>query len=405
MDPLAILLGFAFGLLVGAAVVAFIAARRHARASANLAAANARLEGLTGQLERTDAVVESERERERNDARVIGVLGPVRQQLEAMGRTVTAIEEQRNQQHGELSEQLRLQRETDERLRTTTDGLASALRSNTARGAWGEAQLRNIVTASGMLERVDFETQVQVSTEQGKRRPDMIVHLPGESAIAIDAKAPMSSYLDACDLGDDAESRQRRDTLLTRHAKRLREHVNELADREYSSAFATSPQLVIAFVPSESALSAAVAADPSLIEYAFAKGIAITSPVSLWAVLKSVAASWHHERLTESATEIIELGTQLTNRLGTAAAHIDRLGKSFTTTIGHYNAFVGSLETRVLPTVRRLADHASARSVDQFERVDDHPRGLSAPELTDHLAQGEMIGTADASASAASSSG
>src|SRR5690606_3744909 len=120
-----------------------------------------------------------------------------------------------------------------------------------------------------------------------------------------------------------------------------------------------SPQLVIAFVPSESALSAALAADPSLLDDAFAKGIAVTIPVSLWAVLKAIAASWQHERLSESADEVIELGKQLAARLGTAAGHLDKLGRSLTATVGAYNSYVGSVETRVLPTARRLAEHAA----------------------------------------------
>lgn len=397
MDLLPLVIGLLLGLIVGFAIAAMRGANQRQQLATELAGASARAlaasaarstaeQHLEEVLARERSQLEARRTKDVGEQQVLTALAPVNKQLELMRRAVAAIEEQRLQQHGELSEQLRNQHEADERLRATTDSLASALQSNQARGVWGEAQLRNIVEASGMIERVDFDTQVTLTGEQGAGRPDMIVHLPGGKHLVIDAKAPMAKYLAASQLSElgDQEETARRRSLMGDHAKALRSHVTALAARGYPSAVPGSPELVIAFVPSESALSAAVASDPSLLEDAIHRGVAITSPVSLWATLRAIAYAWQQDVLEDQAHEIFELSTQLHTRLGTLATHIDKLGRSLAGATTSYNAFLGSLETRVLPTARKLDALNIGSPISTPRSVEEQLRGLTAPELTEH---------------------
>lgn len=398
MDLTALILGLALGAALGAAIATVLATRGRNGAVARLAATEARADGLAAELERADAAAANERqlaraeaatqrERERAESAVLQQLAPVRHQLDAMHRAVAAIEEQRAAQFGELSEQLRAQHDAGERLRATTNALGAALQANQSRGAWGEAQLRNIVEAAGMLERVDFDTQRTVRGEAGTGRPDAVVSLPGGKALVIDAKAPLGRYLAAQQLspqGDDDE-RARRTALLAEHARAVRGHVAALADRRYPSAVTGSPELVIAFVPSESALSAALAADPTLLEDSFARDIALTSPVSLWATLRAVAHAWRQEQLSGTAREMFELSRTLYERLATTAGHLDKLGRSLTGTVGAYNALVASIESRVLPAARRIGELDGREPLAASRQLDEPARRLSAPELTSAL--------------------
>ncbi|PPG39570.1 DNA recombination protein RmuC [Pseudoclavibacter sp. RFBA6] len=403
MDIIPLVIGLLLGLVVGFAISTMRGASQRQQLAAELAGASARAVAAGEARATAEQHLEEVRARERvqldarrskevGEQQVLTALAPVNKQLELMRRAVASIEEQRLQQHGELSEQLRNQHEADERLRATTDSLASALQSNQARGVWGEAQLRNIVEASGMIERVDFDTQVSVTGETGPGRPDMIVHLPGDKHLVIDAKAPMAKYLAASqlsELGDEEETARRR-TLMGEHAKTLRAHVVALAARGYPSAVSGSPELVIAFVPSESALSAAVASDPSLLEDAIHRGVAVTSPVSLWATLRAIAYAWQQDVLQDQAHEIFELSTQLHTRLGTLATHIDKLGRSLSGATTSYNAFLGSLETRVLPTARKLDALNIGSPIHTPRPVEEQLRGITAPELTE---QGHLTPT------------
>lgn len=365
--------------------------------------------GLTAQLDRADAQILREQEsaqqaheaiaamrtaerarierassEEERNHRVVEALAPVAAQLDQMRRSVSAMEEQRAQQFGEIAEQMRHHAEMGNHLRGTTESLASALRSTTARGSWGEVQLRNVVQAAGLLDRVDFAEQSVVATEAGSKRPDLVINLPGGAHLALDAKAPLGSYLEASAVeGTDASAEAARAELLTKHVAALRRHVDELASRDYASAFRSSPSLVIAFIPSESALSAAIATDAGLLDYAFGKGIALTSPVSLWSTLKAVAAAWRHEQLTESAEEVIKLGSQLTQRLGTVSSHLDKLGRSLDAAVDSYNQAIGSIESRVLPTARKLAALEGTESPTTPRQLESTSRALTAPELTD----------------------
>ncbi len=229
----------------------------------------------------------AEAERAESDGRVLVALSPVQETLQAVQRKVQELEEQRHQQYGELSEQLRAATESEERLRATAESLAAALRSNSTRGVWGETQLRSVVEAAGLLERVDFDVQSSITSDAGAGRPDMIVHLPGGKSIAVDAKVPFTSYLEASAIPANAPEAElaRRERLLKQHVKAGRDHITALGSRPNWAGLGSSPEMVIAFIPSESLVASALEADPSLLEYAFSKRVALSSPVSLWSVL------------------------------------------------------------------------------------------------------------------------
>ncbi|GAA1578591.1 DNA recombination protein RmuC [Leucobacter aridicollis] len=372
-------------LAVGGAAGFVIATYRTRNLREELAVAETRVQGLNDRLRDAHANTERRIELDREEQRVLQQLVPLRDSLGKLERTVVGIEQQRAVQHGELAEQLRQAARAEEKLRGTAEGLASALRSNNTRGLWGETQLRRIIEASGMLEHVDFEVQQHIKTERGALRPDMVVKLPGGKSIAIDAKVPFDAYLEAQHLGaesggDPTERAARQQALLTRHARALRDHVIELSGRDYSSALGDSPEFVIAFVPSESLLSAALDTDPVLLEFAFERRVALASPVSLWAILKSVAFSWRQESLTSEARTLFELGRELHKRLGVSATHLDKLGRTLSRGVQGYNAYIGSLERQVLPTARKISALNGA-AIDEPVQLEDAVRPLTAPEL------------------------
>lgn len=321
------------------------------------------------------------------ESKVLSALAPVQKNLDALQQKVSQIEEGRKQEMGSLGQQLKSLGEQQGRLDKETSSLASALRNNKVRGAWGEAQLKNIVESAGLLEHVDFDTQVVVTSPDGKvLRPDMVVHLPGGKTIPIDAKAPYSEYQRACEIPDTAsdDDLRRRDDLLKAHAKALRDHVKTLGDKEYWNAFDTAPDFVVAFIPNDSLLQAALEVDPTLMDDAFAQKVALTSPVTLWAVLKSVAYAWQQQNLTDDAKTLFTLTHELYDRFVVLGDKANKLGKSITNTVTAYNKFAASLESRVLVTARKLQNLDPTKVIEPVEMIDSDKanlRELTAPEI------------------------
>jgi DNA recombination protein RmuC len=341
--------------------------------------------GLRAQLELMQTQYADLHSKQETENKILQALLPVSERLTDMQRTVAQLEKQRHEQHGQISQQLRSAVESDELLRGTTEQLASALRSNSTRGVWGEVQLRRVVEAAGLIERVDFDVQAQISSDAGIGKPDMVIHLPGGKNIAVDAKVPFNAYLEASQIPFTAtgEEAARRESLIKQHVTAVRSHVDALGKKSYWDGLDASPELVICFIPSEALISSAIEADPTLMDYAFSKKVALASPVTLWSVLKTVAFSWQQDVLTEDAAKLFDVGRELLQRLGAMAKHIDTLGRSISSTVKGYNAFVGSLESRVLPSARRLNDLGQSADLDQeLEGLDAMPRELSAPELT-----------------------
>lgn len=372
-----LLLGLLIGASLGFLIGWLVTGRKGAGASNDAVALEAQLTMMQRQNDdlRGNAEVEN---------KILQALSPVSERLTDMQRTVAQLEKQRNEQHGQISQQLRAALESDELLRGTAEQLASALRSNSVRGVWGEVQLRRVVEAAGLIERVDFDVQSHISSDAGIGKPDMVVHLPGGKNIAVDAKVPFSAYLEASKIPFTAtgEEAARRENLLKQHVTAVRAHVDALGKKSYWDGLAASPELVICFIPSEALISSAIEADPALMDYAFSKKVALASPVTLWSVLKTVAFSWQQDVLTEDAAKLFDVGRELLQRLGGMAKHIETLGRSISSTVKGYNSFVGSLETRVFPSARKLSELGSGADLpDELEGIDQMPRELSAPEL------------------------
>jgi len=331
--------------------------------------------------QRTDA--QTQAEREQRESKVLQALTPVQEVLRTMQQKVTDLETQRSLQHGELSQQLKSATESEERLRSTAESLASALRSNSTRGVWGETQLRNVVQAAGLIERVDFDVQSSITSDAGAGRPDMVIHLPGGKNIAVDAKVPFAAYLEASAIAVTAtgEEGARREAFLKQHVRAVRAHIDTLASKAYWAGLDASPELVIAFIPSESLVSSAMEADPAIMDYAFSKRVALASPVTLWSVLKTVAFSWQQDVLTDQAKTLFDLGKELYQRLATLSDHADKLRRSIDSTVNSYNQFANSLETRVLVTARKLNALDESKILGEATLIESTPKALTAVEL------------------------
>ncbi len=388
------------GALAGWAWSSAAAAARHARETVTLreqlAAAAAERDAAFDRLEEQahaqrehTAAIRAEQsareERDRREQSVLRALEPVRETLTALQTRVAEFERERQSQYGTIAEQLRRAQQSDEALRATTESLASALRSGSTRGVWGETQLRRVVEAAGLTRHVDFDLQTTIGTDAGAGRPDMIIRLPGEKAIAVDAKVPLESYLEAAAISDTATGADAmtRRVLLDKHVKAVRAHIDALAKKTYWAGLGSSPEFVICFVPSESLLSTALDSDPALLDYAFSKRVALASPVNLWAVLKTVAYTWTQQDVTADARKLFDLGNELFTRLGSLAGHANDLRRSLERTVESFNRFAGSLESRVLVTARQFPgiDDTKLAALPVAEPLTSTPRLLTAPEL------------------------
>lgn len=409
------------GLVIGAVIgyLGALARRTTAHQSdgeqvAELRAQAAQWQARAEELSSRTQVAEERAER---DGSVLRALAPVRSQLEQVGARVESLEKQRAEQHAALAEQLRATALREQDLARSTASLEGALRSRSARGMWGEVELARVLEASGMMRHVDFSEQRTIGAlvqrrgrpagavgsvgsvgsgagegAAGRSRPDIVVHLPGEGYLAVDAKAPMDSYLAATAVqGSGPEDEQRRSQLLEAHARALRGHVDQLAARRYDRALGDSPELVVLFVPAEAVLSAALEADPALLEHALGRGVALASPVSLLTLLRTCATAWARTAVNDDARELLELGRTLYERLGTVAGHLDALGGALRRSVTAYNKAVGSMENRLLVTARSLetlgeqVDSPTLISADAAQ-----VRTFTAPELT---ADGHPIST------------
>ncbi|WP_296537931.1 DNA recombination protein RmuC [uncultured Actinomyces sp.] len=408
---LLLLVGLAIGVIIG--YIGAIARRTTVDRSdheqvAELRAQAAQWQARAEELSSRTQVAEERAER---DGSVLRALAPVRSQLEQVGARVESLEKQRAEQHAALAEQLRATALREQDLARSTASLEGALRSRSARGMWGEVELARVLEASGMMRHVDFSEQRTIgalvqrrgglgaaidsgSEAAGRSRPDVVVHLPGDGYLAVDAKAPMDSYLAATAVqGSGPQDEERRSDLLAAHAKALRGHVDQLAARRYDRALGDSPELVVLFVPAEAVLSAALEADPALLEHALGRGVALTSPVSLLTLLRTCATAWARTAVNDDARELLELGRTLYERLGTVAGHLDALGGALRRSVTAYNKAVGSMENRLLVTARSLetlgeqVDSPALISADAAQ-----VRTFTAPELTGVI-NGEEIGT------------
>jgi DNA recombination protein RmuC len=380
------------GLVVGAIAGFAIATSRAKTAQVTpvktfeveFAAAQARVEELQRQVAQLELQRVAREEKERQENRLVNELAPVKENLRLMQEAVQKMEAERVQQVTDLKTALRQTLESDELLRKQTSSLASALSSNSVRGVWGEAQLRKLVELAGLLKHADFDEQATITAG----RADMIINLPGGKQLAIDSKVPYNSYQEASQISTLAEGVEaaHRAELIKAHVKAVRKHIDDLSTKAYWTALNASPDFVVCFIPSESLLSASLDADPSLLEYAFSKNVAMASPVSLFSVLKTINFIWRQNVDENQVRSMIRLGQELYERVGKIADLADKLGRSILGSVNAYNAFASSFESRFLVTARKLNDldenQLGTTDLITPRVVEEAPKQLTAAEAT-----------------------
>ncbi len=309
-------------------------------------------------------------------------LDPIAENLKRVSDEVGRLEHDRRATHGQVRQMFESMGAEVGRLRDQTGTLVSALKRPQVRGAWGEMQLRNCVAAANMTEHVDFVAQVNVSGPDGSRlRPDLVVHLPAERDVVVDAKVPMDAYLRALDATDESEQQE----LLRHHGRQTRQHIDALASKAYHAQFEASPEFVVMFIPNEGVYCAALEAEPTLLEHGAAKGVLIATPTTLIALLHATYYGWRQEKIAESAREIAAAGRELHKRIATFLEPYAKLGRQLNGAVNAYNQAAGSLDGRVLPQLRRLED-AGARSekpVPPIAGLDTPATLIVAPELAE----------------------
>ena len=310
------------------------------------------------------------------------LLKPIGEQLGKYEVGMQRLEVERQRAYTTLTEQMKHLSTSHDQLHKETRNLVTALRSPQTRGRWGELQLRRVVEMAGMLEHCDFDEQVTSDADGGRMRPDMVVHLPGNKNVAVDAKVPMQAFLDANECDDETVRRSH----LASHGRQMKAHVDALSKKEYWKRVVPSPEFVVAFVPGDPLLTAALEHEPGLMEYAVANHVLLATPTSLIALLRAVAYGWQQDALAENAREVQLLGAELYQRLSVLGDHVAGVGKGLNSAVAAYNKAVGSLEGRVLVTARRFVEMgvvgAGEKELPHPPSVDVTTRALQSPELS-----------------------
>jgi DNA recombination protein RmuC len=331
-------------------------------AEGRLGAANAK---AAGELDSRKAAVEH-------------LVQPLQDTLARMEVQLRESDASRRSSHAALAEQVTIARQSSDQLRAQTQSLVTALRRPEARGRWGEMQLRRVVELAGMSARCDFDEQVSVSTPDGVVRPDMLVRLAGGKSIVVDSKVSLAAYLEAAETTDETI----REARLDAHARHLRDHVDRLAAKAYWTAVSPAPEFVVLFIPGEAFLAPALEHDPALLEHALAHKVHIATPTTLVTMLRTAQYAWQQEALSENARVVFDIGRELYERLSGLGKHVDGLGKALTNAVTAYNRTVGSLESRVLVSARKLNELGlTDAELDPPKAVEETVRQLSAPDL------------------------
>lgn len=340
---------------------------------ARVARAEAERDGWARQVESLEGSLGDDRE-------AAAQLAPLGQTLRRVEEQVRVLERDRARQFGEVGVQLADVAEQTRALHRQTAALSGALNSSSTRGTWGEVQLRRVLEHAGMLEHCDFDEQVSAVTRHDAHvRPDVVVHLPGGKTLVVDSKAPLTAFLRA--QGEDVPPEEAA-RLLRDHAGAVRGHVETLAAKDYWSAFDSSPEMVVCFVPSDAVLAAALRAEPDLYDHAQSRRVVLASPGTLLAVLRATALAWQQESLTANAQQLLRLGAELHQRLGTVGRHLGAMGSALRRSVETYNHLVGTLESRVLVTSRRMHELGLVEEpVAGLPPLESVPRPLTSAEL------------------------
>jgi len=386
-EILYLLAGLMFGAMGGYFVGAAETKKIETKATkmeSELAAAHATSTALEKQISQMEQARLAREAKDQQESRLLQALSPMREKLVEMQTAVAGMEKQRAEQVATLNETIRQSLESDEYLRRQTQQLANALSSNSVRGVWGEAQLRKLVELAGLKNHFDYDEQAAISTG----RADMLINLPGGKQLAIDSKVPYNSYQEATQISDLAEGVEKahREALLKKHVSAVRGHIDDLSSRGYWTSLNASPDFVICFIPSESLLSASLDSDPTLLEYAFKKNVAIASPVSLFSVLKTINYIWRQNVDENQVRSMIKIGQELYERTGVIAVLAEKLGGSLKSSVNAFNAFVGSFEKRFLVTARKLNDldenDLGMGTIEAPNEITVSPRSITASELS-----------------------
>ncbi|HKI68644.1 MAG TPA: DNA recombination protein RmuC, partial [Verrucomicrobiae bacterium] len=316
---------------------------------------------------------------ETREQAIKGLVNPLIETLKRYETQIQEMEKNRQNAYGSLEEQLRNLANVNQQLQKETGTLANTLKGGPAvRGRWGEMTLRRVAELAGMSEHCDFTEQESFESDNGRQRPDMIVHLPNGRDIAVDAKAPLQAFLDAA----AATTEEERAARLARHAQLVRERMKELSAKAYWDQFDPAPEIVVLFLPGESFFSAALEQDRTLLEDGMQKHVVIATPTTLIALLRAVAFGWRQEKIEQNAREISALGKELYDRVRTFLGYFENVGATLRRATENYNRAVGSLESRVLPSVRKFKElgAATGNPIPEIDPVDETTRELNAPE-------------------------
>jgi DNA recombination protein RmuC len=395
------------GLAVGYAVAAVMQQRRRGELEVELATLKAKAETINvarEELEKTFKAVagdvlrnnnqsflelanqnlgkfqtEAKGELEKRQQAFAELIKPINETLKKTEAQIHEIEKERKEAYGNITRYLGSMHESQAQLQAETRNLVQALRRPEVRGQWGEMTLRRLAELAGMVNYCDFFEQDSRNTDSGRLRPDMIVRMPDQRELVVDAKTPLDSYISAVEAKADDERQQ----FMQQHARKVRDRMRELASKAYWTQYKNSPDFVVMFIPGEQFLSAALDVDPQLLEDAFSNKVVLTTPTSLIALLRAVAFGWRQQSVAENAEKIRELGEELYKRLATFNEHLGRVGRALGQSVEHYNKAIGSLERQVMPSARRFPEMGihEKKALEEPDKLEVMPR--DSGDITD----------------------